>query len=391
MLQMSANLAGNAIKLRVFSSFADCEDAWRAFEEHALMTPYQQIGWLEPWFRHVGAEQGMTPLLVRGETNGKTVFLWPFGVQRINGLRVCRWLGGKQCNYNFGMYDRDILPELDIATLRAFLQSVAEAAGGIDVFELYNQPQSWNGHTNPFSQFEQQASPSPCYRMALSGDFEALEKTTRNARSIQSLRRKGRKLAAKYGPTRVATPECEGEFAPIFQAFLAQRAVRFGAMGVPNVFADSPMNAFLNEVSRSGPDGGRPILQFHALLAGGDICATYAGLMQNGHYSCFVNSVDLTEFGKFSPGELMLSGLIEQCCGEGLTGFDLGMGEERYKLSWCREDPLFDSFIPITSLGRLQTAKVRALLSIKRTIRSNPKLWSMAKSVRKQLRGTQRQ
>lgn len=388
MLQMSANLAGNAIKLRVFSSFADCGDAWRAFENQALMTPYQQFGWLEPWFRHVGAEQGMTPLLVRGEANGKTVFLWPFGLQRINGLQVCRWLGGKQCNYNFGLYDRDILPEMDVATLRAFLQSVAEAAGGIDVFELYNQPISWNGHTNPFGQFEQQASPSPCFRMTLGKDFEALEKSIRNPRSVLSLRRKGRKLTNRYGPTRIATPARTADVDPIFEAFLAQRAVRFGAMGVPNVFADGSMNGFLREVAEFGPDGERPILQFHALMAGDNVCATYAGLSQYGHYSCFVNSVDLAEFGKFSPGELMLGGLIEHCCGEGLTGLDLGMGEERYKLSWCREDPLFDSFIPITSLGRLQTAKARALLSIKRTIRSNPKLWSIAKSVRKQLRGT---
>lgn len=387
MLQMSANLAGNAIKLRMFSSFADCRDAWLAFEKQALMTPYQQYGWLEPWFRHVGYEQGMTPLLVRGEANGKTVFLWPFGVQRINGLQICRWLGGKQCNYNLGLYDRDILPEMDVATLRAFLQSIAEAAGGIDVFELYNQPKAWNGHSNPFAQFEQQASPSPCYRMALRKDFAALEKSVRNPRSVQSLRRKGRKMATQYGSTRMANPARTEEVAPIFEAFLAQRAVRFAAMGVANVFADANMNGFLKEVAEPGPQGERPILQFHAMMAGDTVCATYAGLRQNGHYSCFVNSVDLTEFGKFSPGELMLSGLIEQCCGEGLTSFDLGMGEERYKLSWCQEDPLFDSFIPITPLGRLQTAKARAFLSIKRTIRSNPKLWSIAKSVRKQLHG----
>ena len=385
---MSANIAGNAIKLRMFDTFAGVEREWRAFEKHAIMTPYQQFDWLEPWYRHVGMAETITPLIIYGEANGSPAFLWPLGLQRVHGLRVCRWLGGKQCNYNFGLYDPEILPQLDGDGIKSFLRKVCELAGGIDVFELYNQPQTWNGIANPFAEFEHQASPSPCYRMDLQQDFEALEKARRNPRSIQTLRRKTRKLAETHGDTRLESPADQAAYEKVFQSFLDQRAVRFGEMGVPNIFAEPGLGDFLKEVSRPVEGGKTPPLVFHALFAGDGVCATYAGLSQNGHYSCFVNSVNLVDYGKFSPGDIILTGVIEEYCTEGYSGLDLGMGTERYKLSWCEEDILFDCFIPITMLGILQTAGIRTMLKLKRAIRSNPRLWTFAKSIRKHLRGS---
>ena len=387
MLQTSANIAGNAIKLQVFSTFAEIGQEWCEFQASALMTPYQQYGWLEPWFRHFGNKEDITPVIVYGEISGRPAFIWPFGLQRINGLRVCRWLGGKQCNYNFGLYEREILPILDHSTIKSFLHTISDLAGGIDVFELFNQPQSWNGVANPFAAFEQQASPSPCYRTDLSADFDALEAARRKPQSVRNLRRKTRQLAGSHGEVRLARTAEFAEFAEIFQAFMAQREIRFGEIGIANIFADGGLLEFLKEVARPNGDSTPPILEFHALYAGDKVCATYAGLRQNGHFSCFVNSVDIAEFGKFSPGEIILSGLIKECCEDGMAGFDLGMGTERYKLSWCDEDPLFDCFVPITSLGILQTIKIKTMLSLKRTVRSNPKLWTMAKTVRKHLNG----
>ena len=327
MLQMSANIAGNAVKLRIASSFPEVERIWRDFETRALMTPYQQYGWLEPWFRHVGTEEQVEPLIVCGEANGRLVFLWPFGLQRIHGLLVCRWLGGKQCNYNLGLFDREVLPMFDGADIREFLTIVSELAGGIDVFELLNQPQSWNGVANPFADIQHQASPNPCYRMELASDFDTLEKQRRNARSIQGVRRKSRKLSKSHGEVRLTSPSGKAELETVFQECMAQRAHRFGEMGVTNIFARDGFFNFLREVSHTNRPDGDPVLAFHALFAGDKVCATYAGLEQNGHYSCFINSVDLVAFGKFSPGDIILSRLIEESCHKGLSCIDLGMGQ----------------------------------------------------------------
>ena len=136
------------------------------------------------------------------------------------------------------------------------------------------------------------------------------------------------------------------------------------------------------------------MLAFHGLLAGDQVCATYAGVMQNGHYSCFANSVDLERFGKFSPGDLILTRLIEHCCNAGFGGFDLGMGMERYKLSWCEEDPLFDSFVPLSPLGRLYTATTRNPLQSKslvpgKSLSKAPVRFLTGARVRSRLRGAE--
>ncbi|MEM1045780.1 MAG: GNAT family N-acetyltransferase [Pseudomonadota bacterium] len=384
MLQVSANIAGNAVKLRVFDRFSDVEAEWKAFQKTAVTTPYQCYEWLEPWHRHVGSAAGIEPVLAFGEANGEPAFLWPFGLQRAGRLRTCEWMGGKQCNYNFGLYSRSLLSELDTTSLRPLLVSIADAVGGIDGFELFNQPLAWNGLNNPFAGFERQASPSPCYRVDLKPDFDALEVERRSKRSIQTLRRKARKLATEHGDLRCIVPADPAEYETVFDAFLEQRAARFAVMGVHNIFTDTGMTAFLREVSAPRADGEAPLVNMHALLAGDRICATYSGLTHGGQYSCFSNSIE-EEFGRYSPGEILLRDVIETHCLAGLDALDLGMGTERYKQSWCDPDPLFDCFIPMTLLGGLQKTRIQTLLAVKRTIRSSPHLWSVAKAVRKRL------
>ena len=383
MLQKTPAICGEAIGLRIFRSFEDAEQIWRSFQGHAVATPYQQFDWLQTWYWTLGQSEGIEPAIVVGEANGETAFIWPFGIQRQHGLKVCCWLGGKQCNYNMGLFDGGVMAALDAETLRGYLTTISAQCGGIDVFMLLNQPDGWNGLVNPFSAFPGHPSPSPCYRLTLDADYKTLEKRRRSARSVQTLRRKGRKLGETFGEVREVTADGEAETGPMVDAFLAQRAMRLETTGIPNVFAGQDMQNFVRTAAGLADTSQEPVLGFHALVAGEHVCATYAGLTLNGHYSCFVNSINDLEFGKFSPGEILLGAVIEDCCRRGLSSFDLGMGTERYKLSWCDEDPLFDNFIALSLTGRAFTSMQTAKLALKRTIRSNPRFWGYVKRFRK--------
>ena len=72
---------------------------------------------------------------------------------------------------------------------------------------------------------------------------------------------------------------------------------------------------------------------------------------------------------------------------EGFTSFDLGVGEARYKDTYCpTEDPLFDSFFATTSQGRLCLAQEMLRLRLKGAVKRSAWAWATVQRLRK-LRG----
>ncbi len=89
-----------------------------------------------------------------------------------------------------------------------------------------------------------------------------------------------------------------------------------------------------------------------------------------------------------SPGALLLRHQIRDTCKAGLAYFDLGVGKARHKDEWCNTDQaLFDSFIALKSQGLFVTLPRATVARLKRTVKSNRYLWSLAQTVRKRLCG----
>jgi hypothetical protein len=62
---------------------------------------------------------------------------------------------------------------------------------------------------------------------------------------------------------------------------------------------------------------------------------------------------------------------------------DLGIGSDSYKQLFCKSDePIFDSFLPLTTRGRLGAAAMSALSSAKRLVKQTPALMKAAQMLR---------
>jgi CelD/BcsL family acetyltransferase involved in cellulose biosynthesis len=86
-----------------------------------------------------------------------------------------------------------------------------------------------------------------------------------------------------------------------------------------------------------------------------------------------------SEVARTSPGEILLIDLIKLQCQAGITSFDLGVGEARYKTTICDErDELVDSFLPVTLKGRIFAGVARSKRSAKRWIKTQPRLLALA-------------
>jgi CelD/BcsL family acetyltransferase involved in cellulose biosynthesis len=80
--------------------------------------------------------------------------------------------------------------------------------------------------------------------------------------------------------------------------------------------------------------------------------------------------------------------LIQECAKRGIASFDLGVGESQYKSWFCKEPiELFDTLMPLTSLGRLAAVFFDSARSLKHQIRSTPALFNAYRGMRRALSG----
>jgi len=75
--------------------------------------------------------------------------------------------------------------------------------------------------------------------------------------------------------------------------------------------------------------------------------------------------------------------MIDHYAELGYRTVDFGVGPDDYKLMFCKEDePIFDSFIPLTARGRFAALGMWSLACAKRLVKQNPALTHMAQRLR---------
>jgi CelD/BcsL family acetyltransferase involved in cellulose biosynthesis len=370
------------VRFAVSRNVAAVQADWRALEsQDSLLSPYQRYDFLEPWFRHRGAE-GLSPFLLIGyDTADAPAMLLPLGERHIGPLRVVQFPGGRHANFNMALWRRDTATAVTQADLAAMRDAIA--AAGIDLIALTNQPLRWDGLDNPLALWPHQESPSAGAVGALMADFTALQAERLAQPARKKLRKKERTLG-EHGTLLVRRAETDTQARAFLDAFFAQKAERMGKLGIPDAFAAPGTREFVAELATARPNGPLPILETYALCVGDEIVATMAGLVEGQRFSALFNSITSGPLAHESPGDVLLSHVVRQCCERGLTQFDLGVGEAAYKRFYCNEtEPLFDTFLPLTPRGRLGAAGIRTAQDAKRLVKHSPMLWNAVQSLRK--------
>lgn len=360
--------------IAIETDIAALADRWRAFEATALVTPYQSYDWIRPFVETIGAAHAMIlRYALVHDADGKLCALLPLTITGRNGFRFAELIGGKHANYHMGLYAPAFAAQLDAALTERMLTEIGTAIGGLDALAFVNQPVTWQGIANPAARLAAGPSPSRAYKLALiAGDGDATLKRSMSSHARKKLKNKHSRFK-DLGPSilmRATNPE---DAARIIDIFLAQKAERFRAMGVPDPFAEPAARAFLAR-GATGSGSQRPSIELYALELGGHAVATYIGAVQGERFSGMATSFDMgSDAVKTSPGELLLAELIRLKAGEGIATFDLGVGEARYKTTFCDDhDDLVDSFLPLTFKGRLFARIARTKRELKRRIKRSP-------------------
>lgn len=367
-------------RVEVFETAERIAAAWAELEACPFGSVYQTRAFCLPWTETLGRKAGYRPLFVlaRDETDCPVALL-ALGIVRRGPLRVAMWLGGKDSNFNLPLLRNPAA--WTGRELRRLLRLAAKCCRSDKphLFELLNQPFHWAGMHNPMTGLPHGPSPSAAFATALDGSAEAVfaAKFSKDAR--KKLRKKAGKLET-FGPVSYEVVSTLEQQQAVLSAFLAQKTERFRQKGISSEFETPEMRAFIEHASQPSGRG----IELHALRVGARIVAIYGGGAHNGQWSGMFNSFDADEeIARCSPGDLLLLRIVERCCQAGLTRFDLGIGEARYKAALCDEEVrLFDSFVPVSTIGLAYAAAGLARQRFKGVVKRNARLLALARRVR---------
>ena len=152
---------------------------------------------------------------------------------------------------------------------------------------------------------------------------------------------------------------------------------------LPNVFADPGIEDFIRRACTTPLANGKHVIDIHALECDEEVIAIFAGVADGFRFSMMFNTYTMSANAKYSPGLILMRDIIDHYAGQNYRAFDLGIGSDDYKRLFCKDDePIFDSFIPLSQRGKLAAGVMSGLNRTKRLVKHNPALLDMAQKLR---------
>lgn len=370
-------------RVDVIGNMTQAESVWRSCENDGyLTTPYQRFDLLNAWQRHVGVHEGVAPfIVVVRDLDGGILLVLPFSTSRENGACVARFLGGKHTTFNFGLWRRDFAAAIAKHDFDIILSAIA--AGGVDVVAATQQPRQWRGAANPFLIYPSQLSSNDCPLLRLTPGVKSEQNISTSFR--KRFRSKARKLRELSG-FRYHVASNDEDITRLLDAFFVIKPQRMAAQNLPNIFADPGVESFVRDACLAKVSGDGRAIVIHALECDQEMLAIFAGVADDRRFSMMFNTYTMSENARQSPGVVLLCSIIDSYAEQGYTDIDLGIGAEDYKRQVCKSDePIFDSFIPLTARGRLAALGMSSLTHAKRIVKHNPALLQMAQRLRAML------
>jgi CelD/BcsL family acetyltransferase involved in cellulose biosynthesis len=377
--------ASRIASVDVLTETGQAEAVWRALEARdRLSTPYQRFDLLSTWQHQVGSRNGVSPFIVIAyDAERRPLLLLPLALSSSHGVRIASFMGGKHTTFNMALWDTDFAREASAEDLAVLLSKLRERAAA-DVLALTQQPGSWSDLRNPFALLPHQASVNGCPVLIMPPGATPAALISNSLR--RRLKTKERKFQTLPG-YRYHVAGTDAEIGRLLDWFFRTKPLRMAEQKLPNVFAEPGVEDFVRGACMTKlPDGGRAI-EIHALECDEEVIALFAGVADGHRFSMMFNTYTMSEHSRFSPGLILMRSIVDYYAGRGYGALDLGIGSDDYKRMFCKGDePIFDSFIPLSPRGRLAAGARSALNRGKRLVKHNQTLFRLAQKLRRAFR-----
>jgi CelD/BcsL family acetyltransferase involved in cellulose biosynthesis len=356
------------------------EPIWRELETRQLATPYQRFDLLAAWQREVGARENAEPFIVTAhDADGRPLVLLPLTIRSRHDVRVACFMGGKHANFNMGLWDRDFAREATASDLEALLSSLREKST-CDLLVLRQQPRHWQDFLNPLATLPRQRSVNDFPVLHMVPGDPAVNRISNAFR--KRLKSKERKLQSAGYRYHIATNDADIE--RILDWFFHVKPMRMAEQKLPDVFAEPGIPEFVRAACHARLPGGGHAIDIHALECDDEVIAIFAGVADGHRFSMMFNTYTMSARSRYSPGLILMRSIIDHYGERGYRALDLGIGSDDYKRMFCKGDePIFDSFVPLTWRGRIAAGAISVMSRAKRLVKSNQALFHLAQRLRR--------
>jgi CelD/BcsL family acetyltransferase involved in cellulose biosynthesis len=373
--------AGRIARIDVITDLGKAEPIWRGLEAGTdLCTPYQRFDFLAAWQRQVGERQDTSPFIVVAyDAERRPLLLLPLTLWHRFGVRVATFMGDKHATFNMALWDGSFASEAAVTDLKSLLSSLRVHAEA-DVLALTQQPMRWRDLANPFAVLGHQPSVNPCPVLMMPPGALTTALISNSFR--RRLKSKERKLEMLPG-YRYLIASTEDEIARMLDWFFRTKPQRMAELKLPNVFGEPGVEDFVRKACATPLASGRRVIDIHALECDEEVIALFAGVAGSDRVSMMFNTYTMSEQSRYSPGLILIRNIVDHYAAQGFRALDLGVGTDDYKRFFCKGDePIFDSFIPLTARGKLAAAAMSAANRAKRLVKQDQALLGLAQRLR---------
>lgn len=373
------------LQLSLHARMAPTERDWRMLEADPWNSLHQGYDWCRAWVETHG-----NPLaIVEGRLNGEIAFLLPLEIERHFLVRNAQFIGSAFTNFNSGLFSaafRRAAIDIPVGELEGLL--VEALRPHADLLSLTNVPLDWRGERHPLADLPSIRNQNASFQLALGATMEETIAPLNAKSRRKKYRAQIRKLEAAGGFEHIR-PAALDEQQALLECFFQQKAARFAAGGLPNVFQPAEIQAFFHLLLEFDRGASDVPLELHAIRLKGEHegkIAAITGLSRKGdHVICQFGSIDDNLMAEASPGELLFWLAIERSAQNGAALFDFGIGDQDYKRRWCTIETVHhDILLPLRPAGHIAAMTHRSVTRTKSLIKGNPHLYALIQRLRAQ-------
>lgn len=368
----------NRLSATISSEPGEVRGLWQALEADPAMTFHQSRVWVDAWTKGTGTEI----FLVTLEQDGSPFAILPLEIETAAGLKIARFAGTAYSNENTGLIDTKRRKPGEPVSVSQLASALSRAGLAADIV-LFDKMTPEAADRVPFAALPRVFHQNPSLQLPLFADFNAVLAQINGKRRRKKFRVSERRLETMGGYSHL-TGDTDAEALRLLNAFFAQKTARLSAQGLPDVFADHGVRAFLRNLATTRDAQGTPGLELHGIeLSGGEHAGeiiSVAGLtIKDRHVTCQFGSINEEIAADVSAGELLFYRMIERASAAGHEVFDFGVGDQLYKRSWCpQRSELLDCYLPLNTKGRLAAPLIAGMIRLKRLIKTSPLLHRLA-------------